>query len=254
MADDTFVHPDPVPVVIWKEFVLVGVILAIYAIGQHIKFGDPYVNARNIWGLERQLGIAIEPALQAWVLTQEWLVTFLAWYYMPMHLIPFLGLFLWHLFRRSARYPYFRAAAVSTLLPGLLLYSLYPLAPPRLLTDVGVVDLVGAKGAPTLTTPGIEGVANHVAAFPSEHVIWAVVVAWALVRLHDRRWLPFAIFHVVVTCFGVVAMGHHFIVDVVAGLLFAALAVGMVDVALLSPHLHRHSRARSAPHAPEASR
>lgn len=233
-------HPDPIPVVIHREFLLVLAIIVIYQLGQLVSLGDPYQHARDIWRFEQQVGLAVEPGLQRWVLEHEWLVRFLAWYYMPMHLVPFLGFFLWHLLRRTPEYAYFRAAAVATLVPGLMLYSLYPLAPPRLLPEVGVVDLVGAYGGITLTTPGIAGVANQTAAFPSEHVIWAVVLGWGLVRLHSRRWLPFALFHVAVTCFGVLAMGHHFVLDVFAGLLYAGAAVALVDAALLAPHLARY--------------
>lgn len=233
-------HPDPIPVVIHKEFLLVLSIILIYQLGQLVSYGDPFQHAADIWRFEQAVGLDVEPGLQAWVLQHEWFVRFLAWYYMPMHLVPFLGFFLWHLLRRTPEYPYFRAAAVATLIPGLILYSVYPLAPPRLLPDVGVVDLVGTYGGITLTTQGIESVANQTAAFPSEHVIWAVVLAWGLVRLHSRRWLPFAIFHVGITSFGVLAMGHHFVLDVVAGLLYAGAAVALVDAALLVPHRARY--------------
>lgn len=243
--------PDRIPVTLWKELLLLGAVILVYQASRHVGMGDPYENARQIWAMQQAIGITIEAPLQQWLLLHPWLIRILAWYYMPMHLIPFFALFLWHLFGRTAAYPYFRAAAVTTILPAFLMFMVFPLAPPRLLPEVGVIDLVGQWGGITLTTSWLEGGANQYAAFPSNHVIWAVLVSWALVRLHSVRWWPFALLHVGITMFGVVATGHHFLVDVVAGLVYAVVVIGLVDLALLTPHLQRLDAARLPSNDPE---
>lgn len=213
----------------WRELGLGLAVFALYELGRLVQVTDPVANGRALLALERALGLAWEAGLQAWVLGHPWLVEVLAWYYVPMHLVPFLGLYLWHLWRQDGAFWTLRRAALAVVLPGILAYSLVPVAPPRVIDGAGVVDLVAISGAIGLDEGLLAHLANPSGAFPSEHVTWAIVVAWALTRLHDRRLWPLGMVHVLVTCLGVVATGHHYVLDVLAGLVLGGVAVWVAE-------------------------
>ena len=78
------------------------------------------------------------------------------------------------------------------------------------------------------------------AALPSLHVAWSGVAAVGVALLTRRRWArALGAAHVVLTVLVVLVTGHHWVVDVVAGL---ALAGGVAG--LLSERVRRAARAR----------
>jgi membrane-associated phospholipid phosphatase len=104
---------------------------------------------------------------------------------------------------------------------ALVVFALYPLAPPRLLPHIYGVSGPGLGG--------LTGVADQVAAMPSLHTAWAAwaaVMVWAIVpgRL---RWLGFV--NMLVTVVVVLTTGNHYLVDVMAGELLAVLAFAVAD-------------------------
>lgn len=213
----------------WRE--LGGILLAglAYEASRLLRIGDPRANARWLWALERRLGLAVEAPLQAWVVQHPVLVDALSWYYLPMHVLPFVAAAAYHLSRMDRGYWRFRRAAYGAILPGIVLYALFPVAPPRSLPGSGLANLVQDVGAPSLAGPILGRLANPVGAFPSEHVIVAVVVAWTLTRLHDARLWPIGLAHVAITSLAVVATGHHFALDVVAGWLLGAAGIWVAE-------------------------
>lgn len=210
-----------------RELGLVLLAFLAYEGSRLVRVGDPAANARMLWAVERCLGLALEGRLQAWLLEHPVLLEGMAWYYLPMHVLPFAGLVAYHLHRMDGDYWRFRRAAYGAIVPGILVYTLFPVAPPRSLPGADVANLVRAAGAPSLAGPFLGKLANPVGAFPSEHVVVAVVVAWAVTRLHDARLWPVGLAHVAITSVAVVATGHHFVLDVVAGLALGGVGVWM---------------------------
>lgn len=212
-----------------RELGLLALALLAYEGSRLVRLGDPGANAHRLWRLERHLGLAVEAPLQAWVVQHPLLVDALAWYYLPMHVLPFAAAVAYHLRRMDRDYWRFRRAAYGAILPGIVLYALFPVAPPRSLPGSGLANLVQDVGAPSLAGPFLGRLANPVGAFPSEHVIVAVVVAWTLTRLHDARLWPVGVAHVAVTSVAVVATGHHLVLDVVAGWLLGAAGIWVAE-------------------------
>ena len=129
---------------------------------------------------------------------------------------------------------------IRTILVGLtaacLLIQLVPVAPPRLLTGVGLVDTAQVYGQSVYAFGG--GVADQLSAMPSVHVGWAMLVAIGTWRatVSRGRWL--AVGHAVVTWIVVIATANHFWLDgiVAVALLFARLARGGRGARPAAPH------------------
>jgi PAP2 superfamily len=69
------------------------------------------------------------------------------------------------------------AVAASTAI--CLLISLVPVAPPRMLTSLGFVDLAARYGQSVYVALGSTAGADQLSAMPSVHVAWAVLVVAA---------------------------------------------------------------------------
>jgi membrane-associated phospholipid phosphatase len=67
-------------------------------------------------------------------------------------------------------------------------------------------------------------------AFPSLHVAYPLVAAMVAFRVPELRWarLPTAGFFLLI-CFSAVYLQHHYVVDVVLGILYAVVALEAVQ-------------------------
>ncbi|MCA9624258.1 MAG: inositol phosphorylceramide synthase [Myxococcales bacterium] len=119
---------------------------------------------------------------------------------------------------------------------GMAIYLLYPAAPPWYVAQYGLgparLDAIpSAAGAVRFDqllgidyfTTFYSRSANVFGAMPSLHVGYPTSTAFALAPLGRKWWLPVAIF-VAVVGFAAVYLQHHYVWDVVAGLLVGATA------------------------------
>jgi membrane-associated phospholipid phosphatase len=105
----------------------------------------------------------------------------------------------------------------------------------------GFTDVVAATGAiGSWHTGALASQANQLAAMPSLHIAWAVWCTAALWIVSRRPWVrALALAYPLMTSFAVLATGNHFVLDIFAGLLLAALA-GALVVGLERRGAHRH--------------
>jgi PAP2 superfamily len=185
------------------------------------------------WGvlhLERTLGLDPELALNRWLAAHHTLGLLLSDYYDNAHFVVTLGLLGWLWYRRADLYRPLRNTLVAINVLGLLVFWLYPTAPPRLLAGSGFDDVVAATGAlGGWHTGTLAPVANQFAALPSLHMAWAVwcaLVLWSLSRHIYVR--VAAVLYPCMTCLAVLATGNHYLLDVFAGVATAALAYLLV--------------------------
>jgi hypothetical protein len=99
-----------------------------------------------------------------------------------------------------------------------------PVAPPRLLGELGFVDTGLRYGQSVYGSVG-GGVAPQLSAMPSVHVGWAVLIALAAVEISTSRWRWLVIAHPVATTIVVVATANHWWLDGVVAIGFLALAL-----------------------------
>ena len=202
----------------------VAVILGLYAIWQRAgdlavtKIAGAATRGRWIWHAERTLHLPSEVSVQQLVLPHPLLVEALNVFYAVVH-VPALIIFLIWLYSRHRRdYPHWRN--VGAVLTGAsLLIQAIPVAPPRLLPQYGFVDTAAKYGQSVYGPQGIR-IAPQLAAMPSVHVAWALLIAVAVIRTSTSKWRWLIVLHPAATTFAVVATANHWWLD---GIVAAAL-------------------------------
>ncbi len=215
-----------VPSLLWQVG-LVAALFLLYRFGRTLASDDvtrALRNGNDLWHLERALNLPSEESLQRLVLSRRQLVSAANWYYVGAHFpvtIAFLlGLFI---FRRGTYARARNAMAVATGL-GLGIHILYPLAPPRLVTGIGMVD-TGTVFGPSPYNSAVRGAANQFAAMPSLHVGWAVLVAIVAWQVLPGWWRGLGVMHASVTAVVVVVTANHYWIDGVVGTMIVLVAL-----------------------------
>ena len=145
-----------------------------------------------------------------------------------------LWLFASHLFRR------YMSMVIVLAIAGLATYALFPAVPPWMASrdgDLAPTDrAVGpiAEAVPVdyfgaLWSSGTQ-YANDVAAMPSLHAAYAMLIALFFWRLVDWRWRPLLAAYPLAMAFALVYTSEHYFSDVLAGWLYAAAAFLAVEV------------------------
>jgi hypothetical protein len=120
---------------------------------------------------------------------------------------------------------------------GLITYFLYPAAPPwwaaryGLLPDVERISTrgwraIGLHGAGNVLNAG-QLAANPVAAMPSLHTAFALLVVVFFVDRVRKRWWPLLLAYPAAMTFTLVYTGEHYMIDVLVGWVYVGLAFGV---------------------------
>ena len=83
--------------------------------------------------------------------------------------------------------------------------------------------------------PGRSGNANELAAMPSVHAAWSLIIAFYALRVTTSKWRYIALFHWLFTWLVIVATANHWWLDcfVAAGLMGIAVAIqGGIETAM----------------------
>jgi hypothetical protein len=198
--------------------VLVGFLAYEAARFQVVSEPEPAIrNARRIVDLEAAFGLFREREIQQLLAGPAPVVS--AWNFLYSHafLAIVIGALLWLVVADPPRYRLYRnALGLSTVLAIALIAS-YPVAPPRLMPDLGIEDTVVAAG-------NAHRFANEYAAIPSLHVGWTALTGW-IFALPLRGGLRAAV--MVGPGLGmlliVIVTGNHYWLD---GLVGAAVTIG----------------------------
>ncbi|MDP3964429.1 MAG: phosphatase PAP2 family protein [bacterium] len=180
-------------------------------------FGDPIPTLR----LQEALYVA---GVYAWY-DYAFAIVYASFYFFPF----MVGFFLW--FRRREDFKIFSNGFLLLSFAGFLTYVLYPAMPPWLASREGFLPEVTKilEGMSTaslgIQLPSVYQAvgANLIAAMPSLHSAWPWYTALSLVYFFGWKMWPF-FFLPLVTWLGVVYLGEHYLVDVVAGVGYATLA------------------------------
>lgn len=146
-------------------------------------------------------------------------------------------------FRR--RFDVLRGFALSFLLVNLLgfaTYFIYPAAPPWYVTAFGYgparTDVHSAAAAASrfdllLGTHFFDEMYGRgvdvYGAFPSLHVAYPLLAAWAAFRVGELRWVRVpALLFFLLMCLSAVYLQHHYVVDVLLGIVYAAATAAIV--------------------------
>ena len=188
--------------------------------------GDATTNAHWIVDLEANLHVGIEGTVQD-ALTGSVVLWMLNHVYLAAQLVVLPGA-LW-LLHRKARPAYLRLrnTVLATWLLSIPIYGLFPVAPPRL-ANIGLVDTISSQTGFAMDSSLTTSFYNELAAVPSLHVGFAFAVGIALASATSNRALKVA-GHLwgPIVALAVVATGNHYIFDIVAGMVAAAIGYGL---------------------------
>lgn len=206
-----------------------ALILGLYAAWQFLgtlRSGDlesALAAGRWVVSAQRAMGLPSEAAIQAIVLPHDAWVAVADWYYTSLHIPVFVITLVWVLIRHREDWAF--ARTTTALLTGAcLLIQFKPLAPPRLLPELGIVDTAMLHGRSVYAAiPG----ANQFSAMPSVHIAWACLVALFIVVSARTSWRWLALAYPAMTFIVIIVTGNHFILDAVASVLLLGLAVGV---------------------------
>lgn len=194
-------------------------------------------NASHIVACERALGLFHERAWQDVLAANAASMQFFNAVYMWGHLPLIAVLAVWLYVRHR---PDFRLTRNAVLISGglaLIVFQLFPVAPPRLLPGFGFVD-TAAKVSGVYDTVEPKIFFNPYAAMPSMHVGWVLLMGLALWR--HAGWRIARWFGAVLPLFmavAVVATGNHYFLDALSGVATALL--GLWLAAFAERHIYR---------------
>jgi hypothetical protein len=207
-----------------------GVVVALYALWQlagSLATGglrQALAHAWWIWHAERTIHLPSELDVQRLLLPHPLLSQAANIYYATMHFGMLIAVLIWMFCWHRDRYPAMRnAMAASTAI--CLFISFIPVAPPRMLPQLGFVDLAARYGQSVYTALGLG--ADQLSAMPSVHVAWSMLVSWAVITSAVSRWRWLILLHPAITVFVVVGTGNHFWADGIVATTVVAVVLGV---------------------------
>jgi hypothetical protein len=208
-----------------RELTIMFALYALWQLAGDLSVGQPagaIGRGRSIVTVERWFHLPGEAGVQRLVIGHHELVRLMNYYYAGFH-IAFTGVCLVWLFARHRDcYPPVRN--VLALVTGAsLLIALIPVAPPRLVPGLGIVD-AGRLIGPTVYPPTVKPGLDQLSAMPSVHVGWAIIVAGAIIYAGRSPWRWLAVAYPACTTWIVVATGNHFWADGIVELFLCGLA------------------------------
>jgi PAP2 superfamily len=221
-----------------------------------------YAGSFTFGGLDRAVASGLEiarwedflgwpsgAAMQAPVLAHEWLVRIADTYYATAHITVFIVTLSWVFLRHREDWPFTRTTVFLTT-GACLLIQYKPVAPPRLIPELGVVDTAARTGLSVYTAiPG----ANQYSAMPSVHIAWAAAVALLIIVIARSPWRWVALVHPLATTWVVVVTGNHYLMDAVVAVLLLGGACA-VTLSIPSQRPQRYIRYRERRVAAQAPR
>jgi hypothetical protein len=180
-------------------------------------------NALDVLNAEKLLHLDMEAAMNRWLTNHTVMQTVASLWYQYAHLTVSFIVLGWCYWKLPHHYRWLRSALVMINLCGLMVFALYPVMPPRLLPGGKYVDSTMAAGLGKSVKAPIT--ADEYAAMPSLHVAWAIWVSVVVIAGLYSGWRLLAALYPVITMAVIFATANHYVLDAVAGLAVAGVAL-----------------------------
>ena len=210
-----------------RELALVAALFLMYKVGRAVADGHvarAYADAVHVWHWERALHLPDEGRVQHALMASQLLVRAANVYYAWAHFAVMIVFLLWVYLFRPAQYVPLRRLVAAVTGVALVVHLTFPLAPPRLVADLRMIDTATVFGPSVYGPPSDDTLTNQYAAMPSLHVGWALIVAIGLIRTTRSRWRWSWLLYPVCTFAVVVGTANHYWLD---GLV-ATVIVGVI--------------------------
>ena len=188
-----------------------------------------YRNAESVVAVERWAGVFVEPKLQEAFTAHGWIANTVSYIYIYGHWPVLLTTLLWLLIRHREAYWTFRNAMLISGGIGLVIFAVFPVAPPRFLAEYGFVDTVTeqTEAYRVLQPPAF---VNQYAAVPSLHLGWNLLMGIAVAGLAGHWSMRlFGWLMPVLMLAAIVLTANHYLFDGLVGGLIALLSLWAVN-------------------------
>ncbi|MDQ3067122.1 MAG: phosphatase PAP2 family protein [Actinomycetota bacterium] len=176
----------------------------------------------DIVALERRLNVFVEQDVQDLAGVVPGVPALLGLLYVALHFAGTAGVLIWVHGRRPHAFPFLRTTLIVSTALALAGYVLYPAAPPRL-AGLGFADTVSSHTGLNLSSDLLGSLYNPIAAVPSLHFGYSLIVGVAVAQLAGHAAMRFAGgAYPVLMLLIIVATGNHFLLDAAAGGLVVA--------------------------------
>lgn len=136
---------------------------------------------------------------------------------------------------RESEYWRYLTTLVIVSFAGFATFVAFPAAPPWMAAERGIIepidrigyDLWASVGVSNFRTLYSEVAPNTVAAVPSLHAAYAIIVGIAAFRLFGVRIGLIASIHPLLVCVGIVYLGEHYAIDAIVGAVYAVGAYAL---------------------------
>lgn len=213
-----------------KEVAIVAAFFVYYVGGNLLFEGDRATavqNAQDLVALQGMVGLNVEAAVQDFFEARPALMVALVLFYAGPHFLLTVGFLAWVFVRRPDAYAHVRNAFLLFTITAFTFQWFFPVAPPRYVPGLGFTDTVTNTLPVNGETEWVGFLVNEVAALPSVHTGWALLVSLFVVRLttHPARW-TWLVYPALIMV-SIVATANHFVWDIVAALAW----LGMTELA-----------------------
>jgi membrane-associated phospholipid phosphatase len=211
-------------------------------------------NADHIIDFERMLGIFQEYHLQSAIVGNDLFMQVFNAIYMWAHLPLIILIAVWLYCRHR---PNFRVTRNALLISGaiaLLVFQVFPVAPPRLIPGLHFVD-TAAQVSGVYDTVEPKLFFNPYAAVPSMHVGWVLLLGLTIWQFAGERriaWVGLALPFLMAVA--VVVTGNHYFFDVITGVLASLAGLGIALFAERRIYPRTRWSGREAPRYGHATR
>jgi len=198
-------------------------------------------HARDIARIEGWIFHHLELNLDHWIVGVPVLAVAACYFYALMHYVMTPTILV--LSRRRGGWKYWRGywALVVGSAIALVIYANWPLAPPRLMPELGTIDVMqhfadaGWWGDAASAPRGLGDATNQFAAMPSLHFGWSLWCGIQMWGFGGRWWKVAGFTYPALQVVVVLATANHFLLDVLGGaacILLGYAVVGLIGRAL----------------------
>lgn len=185
------------------------------------EFSTAVNHAYQVLDFQAAVGLPHEGDLQRLLIDRDMIIKAANIYYIAVHFPATLAFLFWVWYRHRGSLGRIRNALIGTTAAGLVLHVAFPLAPPRMLE--GFIHTAQTIGPDPYDLP-LSSAANQIAAMPSLHVGWAVLVALGIMWICRSPWRFAALVYPVLTTAVVVITGNHYVLDALVALVLVIVA------------------------------
>jgi hypothetical protein len=193
-------------------------------------------HARDIASIEGWIFDHLELNLDHWIVGVPVLAVAACYFYALMHYVMTPTILV--LSRRRGGWKYWRGywALVVGSAIALVIYANWPLAPPRLMPELGTIDVMqhfadaGWWGDAASAPRGLGDATNQFAAMPSLHFGWSLWCGIQMWGFGGRWWKVGAVAYPLLQAVVVLATANHFLLDVLGGATCILLGYAVVTL------------------------